>query len=1044
MIRFLIQRPVAVLMTFTALFIVGMIAYFTLPVSLLPDIPIPEITVQISSPNTSARELENTVVKPVRQQLLQLAHLKNIESETRDGGGIIRLTFGFGTDTDLTFIEVNEKIDASMNQLPKDTERPKVIKASATDIPVFYLSMTLKNNSAYNPADQNAFLNLCNFVETNIKRRIEQLPEVAMADITGIQERQLQIIPDLNKMEIMDLSIADLESALNANNVEPGSMRVKDGYYEYNIRFSTLLRTPQDVENIYIRKNGRILQLKEIARVELAPQKEKGLSVYEGKQAVTLAIIKQADENMDQMKEALQRITKHFAKTYPDIEFHISRNQTELLDYTIRNLQQDLWIGFILICLVAIWFLGDVRSPLIIAITIVVAIVISFLFFYLFHRSLNIISISGLILALGMMIDSSIIVTENISQYRERGYSLHKACIAGTKEVITPMLSSSLTTISVFIPLIFLSGMAGAIFSDQAFAITIGLMVSYFTGIILLPVLYSLFYHKKSIRRKKDTRFQHFKSTHIYHFIKSCAPGQKGDKLLMSFYDHGIDFVFRHKTGTIVFCISSLIGCIFLFFIIGKSRMPDLDQRELIMHIDWNENIHTDENHRRVNHLFQEIEKQVIEQSAEIGHQDYLLNSAEELGITEATLYFKTETPKEIAPLQETLSQELKKKYPKAILSFSPPQSFFEQLFTTGDADLIARLHSNRRSQAPDAMELKELAYRFESMNGSTVSAPPFENQLNITIDQEKLLLYKISYNELYRVLRSAFKENSTATLRSYQQYLPVYINGEEKNVEHILQETLILSESTDESGQPLYLPLREFIHITPSEDLKSITAGKNGEYIPYHFWKVKDAPELIQKIHGEISRQKDWEVEFSGTYFSNQEMIGELIIVLGISILLMYFILAAQFESFLQPLIVLVEIPIDIAFALFLLWGLGHTLNLMSAIGLIVTCGIVINDSILKMDAINELRKKGMPLIKAVHEAGRRRLRAIIMTSLTTILAMVPLLFSFDMGSELQKPLSIAMIGAMGIGTPVSLFVVPLLYWMIYKEKKTKKSTTI
>ena len=165
--------------------------------------------------------------------------------------------------------------------------------------------------------------------------------------------------------------------------------------------------------------------------------------------------------------------------------------------------------------------------------------------------------------------------------------------------------------------------------------------------------------------------------------------------------------------------------------------------------------------------------------------------------------------------------------------------------------------------------------------------------------------------------------------------------------------------------------------------------------------------------------------------------MIGELIIVLGISILLMYFILAAQFESFLQPLIVLVEIPVDIAFALLLLWGLGHTLNLMSAIGLIVTCGIVINDSILKLDAINELRKEGMPLIKAVHEAGRRRLRAIIMTSLTTILAMVPLLFSFDMGSELQKPLSIAMIGAMGIGTPVSLFVVPLFYWMIYRKKQ-------
>ena len=180
-----------------------------------------------------------------------------------------------------------------------------------------------------------------------------------------------------------------------------------------------------------------------------------------------------------------------------------------------------------------------------------------------------------------------------------------------------------------------------------------------------------------------------------------------------------------------------------------------------------------------------------------------------------------------------------------------------------------------------------------------------------------------------------------------------------------------------------------------------------------------------------------EWELGFSGSFFSNKKMLEELVVILFISILLMYFILAAQFESFVQPLIVLLEIPIDVAFALLLLWICGHTLNLMSAIGLIVTCGIIINDSILNLDAINELRKEGVPLMEAIHEAGRRRLRPIIMTSLTTIFAMVPLLFSFDMGSELQKPLSIAMIGAMFIGTLVSLFIIPLIYWFIYKEKK-------
>ena len=417
MIKFLIQRPIAVLMAFTACFIVGLVTYFTLPVSLLPDISIPEITVQVSATNTSARELENTVIRSLRQQLIQVANLEDMTSETRDGTSIIRLGFDYGTNTDLAFIEVNEKIDAAMNYLPKGTDRPKVIKASATDIPVFYLNLTLKSDSAYASTDQQAFLSLCEFAESVIKRRIEQLPEVAMVDMSGLLKRQVQIVPDEDKMMQWGFSISDLEYALKRNNVEPGSMMVRDGYYEYNIKFSTLLRSVEDVENIYLHRNGQIVQLKEFCRVTLSPAKEHGISMSNGKRAVTLAVIKQADENMDRMREALVNTMNDFKNIYPDVDFNISRNQTELLDYTISNLQQNLSLGFLFICLVAVLFLGDVKSPLIIGLSMVVSIVICFLFFYLFRMSLNIISLSGLILALGMMIDSSIIVTENISEF---------------------------------------------------------------------------------------------------------------------------------------------------------------------------------------------------------------------------------------------------------------------------------------------------------------------------------------------------------------------------------------------------------------------------------------------------------------------------------------------------------------------------------------------------------------------------------------------------------------------------------------------------
>jgi len=1009
------------LMAFTACFIVGLVTYFTLPVSLLPDIAIPQITVQVSGENSSARELENTVVAPVRRQLLQVSGLREIKSETRDGAGIIRLEFDFGVNTDLAFIEVNEKIDAAMNSLPKDAERPKAIKASATDIPVLYLNMTLKNDRPYEDTDEQRFLNLCELAENVVKRRIEQLPEVAMADMTGVPGRMLQIVPDQEKLSITGITVEDIEGALAANNVDPGSMLVRDGYYEYNIRIATLLRTPEDVENIYIRKGERLMQLKELCKVAVVSQKEQGLSLASGKRAVTLAIIKQSDENMDKMKAELKETTDYFATLYPDIDFQVCRNQTELLDYTISNLQDNLSLGFLFIFIVAIFFLGDVRSPVVIGISMITSIVITFFFFYFCKVSLNVISLSGLILAVGMMIDSSIIVTENISQYREKGYSLKRACAAGTTEMITPMLSSSLTTIAVFVPLIFMSGIAGAIFMDQAFSITVGLMISYITGIMLLPVLYLLFY-RMGIRGKG------FLSKRFDNWVKN--------DWLERLYDQGMDWVFSHKKLSLLMTASTLPLCVFFFYYLEKERMPEIEQNELVMRVEWNENIHVDENRRRVDALMKQVEEKVMEHTAYVGMQDYILNGGSELSTTESELYFKTESPSGIAPLQNQLVEEIKAKYPLAVVTFSPPETIFEKLFVTGEADVVAELHSENRTQAPEPSALQHLEERILRNTGVESEGIAFRNQMNIVVDRERLLLYNVSYNELTRVLRTAFKENSVSVLRSYQQYLPVSIAGEERSINRILAETLVRTQRNEKSETD-FVPLNRLIRVVSSEDLKSITAGKNGEYIPMSFYEVIDAPELIAKVKETVDETDGWEVDFSGSFFSNEKMMSELAVILFVSILLMYFILCAQFESFLQPLIVLIEIPIDIAFALVTLWIFGHTLNLMSAIGIIVTCGIVVNDSILKLDSINELRKAGTPLMEAIHTAGTRRLRPIIMTSLTTIMAMVPLLFASDMGSELQKPLAIAMIGSMLLGTLVSLFIIPLIYWYIYRKNE-------
>lgn len=1025
MVRFLIKRPIAVLMAFTACFIVGLVTYFSLPVSLLPDIDIPQITVQVTGENSSARELENTMVAPVRRQLMQVSGLSEMRSETRDGSGIIRLSFDFGTDTDLAFIEVNEKIDAAMNSLPRDAVRPKAVKASATDIPVFYLNMTLKDAVPYQETDGDAFLEMCTLAENVVKRRIEQLPQVAMADMTGVPQKMLRIVPDIGKMESLGMGIADLESILSSNNVEPGSMLVRDGYYEYNIRIASILRTPEDVEDICFNRNGLVMRLGDICDVQTVTRNETGRSLAGGKRAVTLAIIKQGEENMDNLRRELKETTDYFTRIYPDIEFGISRNQTELLDYTISNLQQNFTLGFLFIFIVAVFFIGDVRSPLVIGITMITSVVITFFFFYICRISLNVISLSGLILAVGMMIDNAIIVTENVSQYREKGYSLKRAAVAGTSEMITPMLSSSLTTIAVFVPLVFMSGIAGAIFMDEAFSITSGLMVSYFTGIMLLPVLYVLFYR---IGIRKHSWF----TASFRNLLKN--------EWLTRFYDAGIGWVFAHKTVTMVFAIVSLPLCVLMFMVIEKERMPKIDQNETVVGIEWNENIHVDENNRRVNAILAMTDSLVEEHTAYVGMQDYLLGTENELSSGEAELYFRTAEPSDIPVLTEMLGSRIRREYPAATVTFSPPVTIFEKLFVTGEPDLVAQLRASDRTSTPEASDVREIETDIAKETGYMPDGTPFRSQLNLEVDRNRLLIYNVNYDEVVRVLRTALKDNQVSTLRSYQQYLPIGIAGREMSVNRILAETLVETNADAVTGERNYIPLRELVRIVPDEDLKEITAGRNGEYIPVNFYNVGNVPQVMDGVRRAVDSDSRWDVSFGGSFFSNKKMMGELTVILLISVLLMYFILCAQFESFLQPLIVLAEIPMDIAFGLVLLWATGHTMNLMSAIGIIVSCGIVVNDSILKLDSINELRREGMPLLDAIHTAGHRRLRAIIMTTLTTVFAMVPLLFTSDLSSEMQRPLSVAMIGTMMVGLVISLFVIPLIYWFIYRKHENCK----
>ena len=1025
MVRYLISRPVAVLITFTAAVILGVVAYRSIPVSLMPDIPIPEVMVTVNYPNSSARELENSVIRPLRAQIMQAGHLTEMQSITRDGNAVITMRFEYGTNIDFSFVEVNEKIDAVMTMMPRDMQRPGVIKASATDIPVFYLNLALKKKPEATAREEiESFLELSEFAETIIKKRIEQLPEVAMVDISGTVSPLIVIEPDMALMQNYGLTLLEIETALADNNINAGTMTIRDGHYRYNVRISSLLRNNEDIAAIRFNVAGRIITLGDFARVELTAGKRDGMFVSDGQQAVSMAVIKQSDARMADMRHKIDELVTQFENDYPDIFFKASQDQTKLLTYSIVNLKENLLQGMLLVILVVIFFMRDVRLPLLIGFSLMVSVVISLLFFFLVGMSINIISLAGLILAVGNMMDNSIVVTDNITQYRERGEGLADACVYGTNDVILPQLSSMLVNVAVFVPLVFLSGIAGALMVDEALSVLIGLSVSYIVGITFMPVIYKQVYSRIS---KPDHLFARISEW----FRKEVFRKRHHRLTAQRIYESGLELVFKNKTITLILFIMLVPAGLLVLSVIEKERMPQFPEVECVVDIDWNQNINVEENQRRVNDLLQKAGAHVIQYNAYIGRQQFTLNRDRVASPSETMIYLAVNTPDELIATKQMIEESISADYGMATVSFEAPTNIFEKLFGGSQAPLVAGITMSNSAIEPDLEAMLELN---EKLNGDPLlkasNSIALQEHLVVEPLMDLLLLYDVDYYNVLRVLRTGLHENQAAVVHSYTSFMPVVLRGSEWSLAEVLERSTVKSRRGEE------IPLSALVTVTRSNDLKTIIAGTEGEYLPLVFNPGrKEVESYVTRISEKCKENPQLDVHFSGSAFTTRKLLSEMGLLLMISLILLYFILAAQFESLVLPLIVLVEIPADISAALITLLIAGHTLNLMSAIGLVVMTGILITDSILKLDAFNQLRKEGLTVEEAIREGGHRRFRAIVMTALTSILAVLPLLFSNDMGSELQKPFSYALIGGMTMGTIVSLWIVPLIYWLIYKN---------
>lgn len=1007
MVEKIIKRPIAVSMCVVAVIVLAAVSVGIIPISLMPPIDIPQIVVNVNAPSFSAKEIQQNVLEPIERALVHTPNLENMQAEAKDGKGSISLDFDYGIDVNYAFIDVNERIDMCISSLPRSIERPSVVKIGASDIPAFFLNITFKDSIR----NDDKIIELSNFASNVLAKRLEQLSSVSFVDISGRLKPQIVIRPDLSKLQTLRISPQTIEIAIENQLLQIENISIKDGQYQYSVRLDGNMKSKTDIENCMLNIEGRIWSLKEIANIDYQAQELSEIILSDGRKAISMAIIKQADARMGDLKKDIKQLTTALENEYPEIQFTVTRDQTALLNYSLNNLVQSLCFGILLACFVLFFFMKDYRTLLLVVLSIPLSLLLSLFLFFLLGVSLNIISLSGLMLGVGMMIDNSIIVIDNIAEKRSKGIRLIQATVSGTQEVFAPLLSSVLTTCAIFIPLVFLNGMAGAMFYDQAMAISIGLFSSLIIAMTILPTYYFLLYKKKT------------------HSIPKASAG-----IWITKYEQILKWVFRHQKAFWCIILLFVISAICMYPFLNKQTLPTIERDDIIFRIHWNEPVTVEENAMRIQKLNMVINAYTNHSTSISGRHHFLLPHTKETELNQAQLYIKAKDPIHLEKGITQVKEYIQKTYPQALLSIEPADNIFDMIFKAPEAMLVAKLYA-KNGEIPNPDPLNRLLEKITQVNPQLeLDAVQWKESINLYPNDRLLAIHNIKHTDLLQTLEMAFGSKNILKINTDNQSVEVLMGSENKTLHEILSMTDICFGETEQTKQ--CVPVKNFIIETVGIDFANIFSGKEGAYYPLHLRiERKDVAKIMCDIQETVEQDANFEVSFSGDYFNSQKMISQLLIILIVSFLLLFFILATQFESLRQPLLILTEIIIDLSGVIVILFIFRQSLNLMSLIGIIMMSGIVINDSILKIDTYNRLRKNGNSILKTIIEGGRLRVRPIVMTSLTTILAILPLLFSSGMGADLQTPLSIVLVGGMFLGTLFSLFGLPLVYYYFSKK---------
>ncbi|MEE8377061.1 MAG: efflux RND transporter permease subunit [Candidatus Aminicenantaceae bacterium] len=1019
-VKFSINRPVAISMFTMAALIFGFISYSRLNLNLLPNISYPTLTIKTEYPGTAPSEIENILSKPIEETCGVIDNVIRISSVSRAELSEVTIEFAWNTNMDFATLKVREKLD--LMRMPLEARKPIILRYDPNQEPIMKLGITGDSDLS----------RIRYIAETELKQALESIEGVAACSISGGLEDEIHIDIDEQKLSLLNIPISTVVSRLSQENVNLSAGILKQQDSQFLVRTVNEFKSVEEIKDIIIiRRDNILIKLGSFAEVFRGYKERKVISKINGLECIEAAIYRAADANTvtvsNLVTERLARVRENVLKPR-GLDYLVITNQAKFIKNTIRQVIQTAIIGGILAILILLYFLKNLRSTIIIGTAIPISVIITFFLMYMSNISLNIISLGGLALGIGMLVDNSIVVLESIQRYREDGVDLYNSALKGTSEVAGAVTASTFTTVAVFFPIVFVEGIAGQLFKDMALTVTFSLLASLVVSLTLVPMLNS------TLRREQSKeRFS--------MFIKSVfKPVDKVYDRFYQSYKKSQDFSFSHKTIIFAAVFLLFIFSIYMTRTMGQELIPVISQGEFLINVEFKPGTSLSENARIVSDITDTLQQyEEIENIYELigkGSLGGISFQEERENLSEFTIRLKEGIlGKKEDQIMERVRSDLSKftttkfkVYKPRLFSFKAP---LEVVVSGKDLDVIKRI-------SDELLEKLRSAEGIIDLKSSMEEGYP---EIQIVFNRAILASQDMTINSVGSQIRNKIEGEIATRFIESDREIDIRVRLSENFRDRVDK----ISRINIRNGLGVMVPLRALADIRISEgpaEIRRISQQKSAVITGnISGIALDEAKEIIMAAAVTIDKPPDSTIYLAGQSMEQDVAFSSMIFAILLAIFLVYLVMASQFESFIKPLIIMFTIPLGIIGVILVGLIANMSINVIVLIGLVILSGIIVNNAIVLVDYIGQLQKRGMKKIDAIKKAAQVRWRPILMTTITTILGLTPMALDFNEGFEIRIPLALTLIGGLFFGTFLTLVFIPLVYNMIVKETQPIKA---